>query len=154
MHGRMIIFTLLALLSFDAGAQTADRPEWSIRASIGSVDLIGEWELSTLLENSTSEEVLDGAAVSQVGVEMGSSFQLSVKLVSPSGQVSDITGSSKLMYRPKACMTVAANGVATVVPDANALWACEKGDPIPLTIIYADPSSKIATMNVYLLRAD
>lgn len=51
-------------------------------------------------------------------------------------------------------MTAAANGISTVVPDANALCGYVKGDPIPLTIIYGDLSSKIATMNVYLLRVD
>lgn len=154
MQSRMMIMLFLMALAFGSSAQSDERPDWSIRASIGNVDLIGEWELSELLSDASSEEVLAGAAVSQVGVKRNSSFQVNVQLVSPNGAVTDITGSSKLMYRPKACMTVASNGVATVVPGENSLWTCEKGDPIPLTIIYADPTSKVVAMNIYLLQAE
>ncbi len=90
--------------------------------------------------------------MAQVGVAKGASFQLSVKLVSPAGVITDVTGSSSLIYRPKGCMSIAANGIATVLRSAPAPWTCNSGDPIPVTIIYADKATGVAAVNMYVFK--
>lgn len=77
-------------------------------------------------------------SAAQVGVTKGDSLQLTGKLVNLAGRVTDVTGSPKLIYRPKGCMSITANGVATVVRSAPALWTCNSGDPIEVSVIYAD----------------
>lgn len=154
MQSRLLTAMLLGTLAFTANAQDDGRPTWSLRASIAGQDLIGEWELSQLSSGASKEEVLSSALVSQVGVAQGAALQIQVKLVNPSGVVTDVTGSPKLMYRPKACLTVAANGTATVAQASDSLWPCDKGAPIPLTIIYADQSAGVAAVNMYLMKVD
>lgn len=154
MQSRLLTAVLLSALVFSANAQDDGRPTWSLQAAIAGEDLIGEWELSQLSSGASQQEVLSGALVSQVGVAQGAAFQIQVKLVDPSGVVTDVTGSPKLMYRPKACLTVAANGSATVAQASDSLWPCDKGAPIPLTIIYADQSAGVAAVNMYLMKVD
>jgi hypothetical protein len=96
--------------------------------------------------------VSSAARLAQVGVTKGSTFQLTVKLVSPAGVVTDVTGSPKLLYRPKGCMSIGANGLATVLKSAPAPWTCNPGDPVPVTIIYADQATGIAAVNMYLFK--
>lgn len=145
-------FLTAAATTFSAGAQDEGRPTWSLKASTPSADLVGEWELSTLSGGAGASEVLSAARIAQVGVTTGSSFQLRVKLVDPAGVTTDVTGSSKLIYRPKGCMSIAANGVATVLQSAPAPWTCNPGDPVPVTIVYADQTTGVAAMNMYLFK--
>lgn len=154
MHSRVLALALLAaaMTAFSAGAQDNGRPTWSLKASTPTAKLIGEWELSNPSGNARSSQVPSAAASAQVGVAKGSSFQLTVKLVSPAGAVTDVTGSPKLMYRPKGCMSIAANGVATIPRSAPAPWTCNPGDPVPVTIIYADQATGVAAMNMYLFK--
>ncbi len=143
--------TALALMaaSLGAHAQNDGRPTWSIKTSTPTANLVGEWELSTPPGRTpTSKEI----SAAQVGVSSGASFQLKVKLVNPAGGTTDVTGSSKLSYRPQGCMSVNAKGVATVLKSAPPPWTCSPGDPIPLTIIYADQTTKVAAMNMYLFK--
>ncbi|WP_421567599.1 hypothetical protein [Stenotrophomonas sp. PD6] len=101
---------------------------------------------------ASASEVFNAAGVAQVGVTKGSSFQLSVKLVDPAGAITDVTGSPKLIYRPKGCMSIGANGVVTVLQSASAPWNCNPGDPVPVTIIYADQATGVAAVNMYLFK--
>lgn len=144
----------IAAMSFSAGAQSDDRPTWSLKTSTPNADLVGEWELSTLSGAATAKEVFSAADVAQVGVAKGTSFQLSVKLVDPAGNTTDITGSPKLIYRPKGCMSIGTNGVATVLQSAPAPWTCNTGDPVPVTVIYADQATGVAAVNMYLFKID
>jgi hypothetical protein len=154
MRSRSIALATLtfAATAFSAGAQDDDRPTWSLKASTPTADLVGEWELSILSGGANSNEVSNAAELAQVGVTKGSSFQLTVKLVDPNGAVTDVTGSPKLMYRPKGCMSIGANGVATVLQSAPAPWTCDLGDPIPVTVIYADQTTRVAAVNMYLFK--
>lgn len=104
-----------AATTFAAGAQNNDKPTWSLKASTPTAKLVGEWELSNPSGNARSSQLSNAAGMAQVGVTKGSSFQLTVKLVSPAGVVSDVTGSPKLTYRPKGCMSIGVNGIATSV---------------------------------------
>lgn len=142
----------VAFTAFSAAAQDAGRPTWSLKASTPTADLVGEWELSTLSGGANASEVFAAAELAQVGVAKGASFQLTVKLVDPTGVVTDVTGSPKLMYRPKGCMSIGTNGVATVLQTAAAPWTCNPGDPIPVTVIYADQATGVAAMNMYLFK--
>jgi hypothetical protein len=141
-----------AITSFSAGAQDDGRPAWSLKASIPTADLVGEWELSTLSGGASASEVFNAADVAQVGVSKGASFQLGVKLVSPAGVETDVTGSPKLIYRPKGCMSIESNGVATVLQSAPAPWTCNSGDPVPVTVVYADQTAGVAAINMYLFK--
>lgn len=154
MRSRSIALAILtvAATAFSAGAQDDDRPTWSLKASTPTADLVGEWELSTLSGGASANEVSAAAGLAQVGVTKGSSFQLTVKLVDPNGAVTDVTGSLKLMYRPKGCMSIGTNGVATVLQSAPAPWTCDPGDPIPVTVIYADQATGVAAVNKYLFK--
>ncbi|WP_422506597.1 hypothetical protein [Stenotrophomonas sp. GZD-301] len=154
MQSRLLTAMLLSAVAFGVNAGDDGRPAWHLRAAIAGEALVGEWELSQSSSGGSGEEVLSGALVSQVGVAQGATFQIQVKLVDPSGVVTDVTGSPKLMYRPKACLTVAANGSATVAQAPDSLWPCDKGAPIPLTIIYADQSAGVAAINMYLMKVD
>lgn len=151
---RLILLVLLAITPYGALAQDDAPPTWSIRASIAGEELVGEWELSELSKGAGAGEVFSSAEVSKVGVQRGSSFQIHVELVNPAGEASDITGSAGLIYRPKACLTITAAGVATVAQSSTSLWACNKGDPVPITIIYIDKSSGVAAVNMYMMTLD
>lgn len=151
--GIMLLVLVAAMTAVSAGAQTDDgRPTWSLKASTPKAHLVGEWELSNPSGNAGAQKNSSGAGMTQLGVSKGSSFQLTVKLVSPAGVVKDVTGSPKLMYRPKGCMTVGATGIAAIPKSAPAPWTCNPGDPVPLTIIYADQATGIAAMNMYLFK--
>lgn len=143
-----------ALVTFApwAHAQGDDRPGWSLKASTPSAELVGEWELSARSNGASTSEASRAAELAQPGVTLGSSFQLQVKLVDPNGAVTHITGSPKLIYRPQGCMAVGADGIATVLQTAAPPWTCTPGDPIPLTIIYADATNGIGAMNMYLFK--
>jgi len=156
MRSTSVILAVLAAaaMTFSVGAQSDDRPTWSLKASTPSTDLVGEWELSTLSGAATANEVFSAAGIAQVGVARGSSFQLRVKLVDPAGNTTDVTGSPKLIYRPKGCMSIGTNGVATVLHSAPAPWTCSAGDPIPVTVIYADQTTGVAAVNMYLFKID
>lgn len=147
-----LVTLAFAATAFSAGAQNHDKPTWSLKTSTPTAKLIGEWELSNPSGNARASQVPSAASSAQVGVTKGSSFQLTVKLVSPAGVVTDVTGSPKLMYRPKGCMSIAANGVATVLRSAPAPWTCNPGDPVPVTIIYADQATGVAAVNMYLFK--
>ncbi len=101
---------------------------------------------------ASASEVFSAAGLAQVGVTTGASFQLSVKLVDPAGATTDITGSPKLIYRPKGCMAIDANGIATVLQSAPTPWTCNTGDPIPVTVVYADQTTGVAAVNMYLFK--
>ena len=49
-------------------------------------------------------------------------------------------------------MSIGANGLATVLKSAPAPWTCNPGDPVPVTIIYADQATGIAAVNMYLFK--
>ncbi len=49
-------------------------------------------------------------------------------------------------------MSIGANGIATVLRSAPEPWTCNSGDPVPLTIIYADQSTGVAAVNMYLFK--
>lgn len=102
--------------------------------------------------SANAVEVSAAADIAQVGVARGSSFQLKVKLVDPVGAETDVTGSSKLIYLPQGCMSVSADGTATVLQATAPPWTCNPGDPVPLTIIYADKASGIGAVNMYLFK--
>lgn len=148
----MAVGMLAAATVFSAGAQNDGKPTWSLKASTPTAKLVGEWELSNPPGAATARPGSSTPGVAQVGVTKGASFQLSVKLVSPTGVVKDVTGSPKLIYRPKGCMSIGANGIATVLRSAPAPWTCNSGDPVPLTIIYADQSTGVAAVNMYLFK--
>ncbi|WP_146033422.1 hypothetical protein [Stenotrophomonas sp. VV52] len=152
MTGRLGLALILAAATTapSAGAQDDGRPTWSLKASTPTAKLIGEWELSNPSGGARANHVSGAAGIAQVGVTKGASFQLTVKLVSPAGAITDVTGSSNLIYRPKGCMSIAANGIATVLRSAPAPWTCNPGDPIPVTIIYADKATGVAAMNMYV----
>jgi len=156
MRSTSVILAVLAAaaMTFSVDAQSVDRPTWSLKASTPTADLVGEWELSTLSGAATANEVFSAADIAQVGVTRGSSFQLRVKLVDPAGSTTDVTGSPKLIYRPKGCMSIGTNGVATVLHSAPAPWTCNTGDPVPVTVIYADQASGVAAVNMYLFKID
>ena len=141
-----------AAATFPAGAQNHDKPTWSLKTSTPTAKLVGEWELSNPPGSARASQVSSAARLAQVGVTKGSTFQLTVKLVSPAGVVTDVTGSPKLLYRPKGCMSIGANGLATVLKSAPAPWTCNPGDPVPVTIIYADQATGIAAVNMYLFK--
>lgn len=152
MQSQSIALLALSLVSFGALAQSDARPTWSLKTSVPSGELVGEWELSELSATATDAAVASAAAVAQVEVEAGSSFQLEVKLVDPTGAVTNVTGSSKLIYRPKGCMSVSASGVATILQSAPAPWTCNVGDPVPLTIIYGDEATGAGAVNMYVFK--
>lgn len=154
MQSRLLTAAMLGIMALNSQAQDAIPPAWSLRAAIAGEELTGEWELSQLSTAASANEVVSSAEVSQVGVAPGASFLIQVKLVDPAGVTTDVTGSAKLVYRPKACLTVAADGTATVATTPSSLWSCEKGAPIPLTIIYADQTAGIAAVNMYLMRVN
>lgn len=147
-----LVMLAVAATAFSAGAQNSDKPTWSLKASTPTAKLVGEWELSNPSANAKASQANSAAGIAQVGVTKGSSFQLTVKLVSPSGVVTDVTGSPKLLYRPKGCMTIGANGVATVPQSAPAPWTCNSSDLVPVTIIYADQATGVAAVNMYLFK--
>lgn len=149
-----LVLAILAstVTAFSAGAQSSDKPTWSLQASTPTAKLVGEWELSNPSANAKASQAPSAAGIAQVGVTKGSSFQLAVKLVSPAGAVTDVTGSPKLLYRPKGCMTIGPNGVATVPQSAPAPWTCNSGDPVALSVIYADQATGVAAMNMYLFK--
>jgi hypothetical protein len=152
MQSQSIILLALSLISFGAMAQSDARPTWSLKTSVPSGELVGEWELSELSATASDSEVATAAAAAQVGVAAGSTFQLKVKLVDPTGAITDVTGSPKLIYRPKGCMSVNASGVATVLQTAAAPWTCNAGDPVPLTIIYGDQAIGAGAVNMYVFK--
>lgn len=147
-----LTFMLMAATALPAGAQEDGRPTWSLKASTPTAKLIGEWELSNPSGDARANHVSGAAGIAQAGVTKGASFQLTVKLVNPAGAITDVTGSSKLIYRPKGCMSIAANGIATVLRSAPAPWTCNSGDPIPVTIIYADKATGVAAVNMYVFK--
>jgi len=149
-----LVLAMLAstVTAFSAGAQSSDRPTWSLKASTPTAKLVGEWELSNPSPNARASQASSPAGIAPVGVTRGTSFQIAVKLVSPAGVVKDVTGSPKLIYRPKGCMSIGAKGVATVLHSAPAPWTCNPGDPVPVTIIYADQATGVAAVNMYLFK--
>lgn len=149
---RRLTATMLTLLAVAPGAFAQDdgRPTSSLKASTPQGQLVGEWELSMASGNLSQFGAGTAPGIKPTKVAQGSSFQLKVKLIDPNGKEKDVTGSSKLIYRPKGCMSVAANGVATVLKTAPAPWTCNAGDAIPLTIIYADESTGVGAVNMYL----
>lgn len=150
--GLSLAMLAAAATAYSASAQDSDKPTWSLKASTPAAKLIGEWELSNSSDNAREGQVPSAASMAQVGVTKGTSFQLTVKLVSPAGVVTDVTGSPKLIYRPKGCMSIAANGITTVLRSASAPWTCNTGDTIPLTVIYADQATGVAAVNMYLFK--
>lgn len=149
---RRLTATILTLLAVAPGASAQDdgRPTSSLKVSTPQGELVGEWELSMASGNLSQFGAGTAPGIKPTKVAQGSSFQLKVKLTTPNGKAKDVTGSSKLIYRPKGCMSVAASGVATVLKTAPAPWTCNAGDPIPLTIIYADESTGVGAVNMYL----
>ncbi|MFW3176905.1 hypothetical protein EX530_20195 [Xanthomonas phaseoli] len=154
MSGRILGALLLFAISVSSYAQDISPPAWGISASMPDQELIGEWELSQLSKGASPSEVLRSTRISEVAVESGASFQLHVKLIDPQGVVTDITSSPKLIYRPKGCLTVTADGFATVSQATQPPSSCSKGAPVPLSIIYADRSTGVAAINMYLFRID
>lgn len=156
MGGRTLALVLAMLAAtataFSAGAQNSDKPTWSLKASTPTAKLVGEWELSNPSANARASQASSPAGIAPVGVTKGSSFQLTVKLVSPAGVVTDVTVSPKLLYRPKGRMTIGANGVATVPHSAPAPLTCNSGDPVAFSVIYADQATGVAAMNMYLFK--
>lgn len=154
LRSRTLVLAMLAstVTAFSAGAQSSEKPTWSLKASTPAAKLVGEWELSNPSANARASQASSPAGIAPVGVTRGSSFQLTVKLVSPAGVVTDVTGSPKLLYRPKGCMTIGANGVATVPQSAPAPWTCNSSDLVPVTIIYADQATGVAAVNMYLFK--
>ncbi|WP_146095081.1 hypothetical protein [Xanthomonas arboricola] len=149
MSSRALIFILLSAISGGVCAQSDAPPTWTIRASITGKQLVGEWELSKI---KSQDELLQAATSAQVGVNRGSSFQIEVKLVNPAGVETDVTGSSKLLYRPKACLNVTTSGMATLPSIPSSPGTCLPGDPVPFTIIYFDKSAGIAAANMYSMK--
>lgn len=149
MPSRTLIFLLLSAISMRVCAQNDTPPTWTLRAAIPGKQLVGEWELSKI---KSQDELLQNATSAQVGVSRGSSFQIEVKLINPAGVEMDVTGSSKLLYRPKACLNVTASGFATLPSIPSSSGACQTGDPVPFTIIYLDKSAGIAAANMYSMK--
>lgn len=149
---RRLASTLLTLLVIApaALAQDDDRPTSTLKASTPQGELVGEWELSMAKDNLSQFGAGTAPGIKPTKVAQGSSFQIKVKLIDPNGKAKDVTGSPKLIYRPKGCMSVTATGVATVLKTAPAPWTCNTGDPMPLTIIYADESTGVGAVNMYL----
>ena len=147
---------VLALATFASAAyaQSDAKPNWSLRTSTPSAALVGEWELASRSNGMAADSGPGAADAARASVARGASFQLRVKLVDPTGSITDITGSPKLIYRPKGCMAVDAGGVATVLQTAAPPWTCGPGDAIPLTIIYADAPAGVAAMNMYVFTID
>ncbi|QBG93822.1 hypothetical protein EYR26_23170 [Xanthomonas oryzae] len=130
-------------------AQNDDPPTWTIRAAIPGKQLVGEWELSKI---KSQDELLQMSTSAQVDVSRGSSFQIEVKLINPAGVEVDVTGSSKLLYRPKACLSITAGGLATLPSIPSSPGTCQPGDPVPFTIIYFDKSAGVAAANMYSMK--
>ncbi|MEA9588185.1 hypothetical protein VC279_14655 [Xanthomonas sp. WHRI 10064A] len=149
MPSRTLIFLLFGAIPVGVSAQNDAPPTWTIRASIPGKQLVGEWELSKI---KSQDELLQAATSAQVEVNRGSSFQLEVKIVNPAGVETDVTGSSKLLYRPKACLNVTASGMATLPSIPSSPGTCLPGDPVPFTIIYLDKSAGIAAANMYSMK--
>ncbi len=141
----------LALGSFGAMAQEDQRPTWSLKTSLQGKELIGEWELSSMPATSNSASLRAAALAAPTGVKSGSTVQFRVKLVDPNGVVTDVTGSNKLRYMPKGCLAFTPDGKATVSKTSTPPWSCSKGDPVMLSIIYADDVTKQAAVNMYVL---
>ncbi|QJD66449.1 hypothetical protein HG421_01015 [Xanthomonas campestris pv. badrii] len=146
-----MILLLLGAFPTSVYAQNDVPPTWTIRAAIPGKQLLGEWELAKI---TSQDELMRQAAAAQVGVSRGSSFQIEVKLVNPAGVEMDVTGSSKLLYRPKACLIVTAGGLATLPSIPSSPGTCQPGDPVPFTIIYFDKSAGIAAANMYSMKID
>ncbi|AUI08766.1 hypothetical protein EF148_06205 [Stenotrophomonas maltophilia] len=140
----------LVLGSFGAMAQYDQRPTWSLKTSLQGRELVGEWELSKAPITGDGANV-KAAALAATRVKAGSTMQFRVKLIDPSGVATDITGSNKLTYMPKGCLTFTQDGKATVSKTSTPPWSCNKGDPVMLTIIYADNGTKQTAVNMYLL---
>lgn len=151
-RSRSLAMTAAAATALSAGAQNHDKPTWSLQTSTPTAKLIGEWELSNSSGSPKVSQVPSATGSAPVGVTKGSSFQLTVKLVSPVGVVTDVTGSPMLMYRAKGCMSITTNGVATVLRSAPAPWTCDPGEPVPVTIIYADQATGVGAVNTYLFK--
>lgn len=127
MHSRILTALLLEVMALCSRAQYASPLTWGLQASIAGEELTGAWGLSQVSSAVNRREVLAGAEVSQVGVVLGTYFPIQVKLVDPVGTVMGVTGSAKILCRPKACLTVTVGGTATVAESPTSLWACEKG---------------------------
>lgn len=140
--------------SFGAAAQEDQLPTWSLKASLGGKELVGEWELSKMPIVGDGENVKAAALASSTGVIAGSTVQFQIKLIDPDGVSTDITGSNKLTYLPKGCLVFAPNGKATVSQTSTPPWSCDKGDPVLLSIIYEDDVTNQAAINMYLLRIE
>ncbi|SON77920.1 GlyB [Xanthomonas phaseoli pv. phaseoli] len=149
MPSRALIFLLLAASSMRAHAQNDAPPTWTIRAAISGNQLVGEWELSKI---TSQDELLQRAASAQIGIARGASFQIQVTLVNPVGVEVDVTGSSKLIYRPKACLNVTPSGMATLPSIPSSPGTCQPGDPLPITIIYFDKTAGVAAANMYAMK--
>lgn len=152
MRSAALALLVLGTLTFQSVAQSDVRPTSSLKASIQGEELIGEWELSSLSGSADENEVLSAADTAKVSITRGSSFQIQVKILDPAGSVQDVTGSPNLMYLPKGCLVVQADGKATVPQSIAAPWSCDSGEPVPLTIIYSDGASGAAAVNMYLFK--
>ncbi len=152
MRSAAIAVLALCAMTFQSVAQDDMRPTSSLKASVEGEELIGEWELSLLSSSGDESEVLSAADTAQVSITRGSSFQIQVKILDPAGSVTDVTGSPNLMYLPKGCLLVQADGNATVPQSTAAPWSCDPGEPVPLTIIYSDGASGATAMNMYLFK--
>lgn len=147
--------TLLLALSGSVQAQdTGLPPTWSLKAKVNGVDLVGDWELARIRATNGDAVADQAAANSQVSVVKDSVFQINVDIVSPNGVNQNVSGSPNLIYRPQGCLSISANGVATVATAPSRRWTCNAGDVIPLTIVYKDTSTMISAMNMYLLKIE
>nr|WP_180165733.1 hypothetical protein [Stenotrophomonas sp. SbOxS2]NYT98486.1 hypothetical protein [Stenotrophomonas sp. SbOxS2] len=144
----------LALISFGAVAQEDQPPTWSLQASLEGKELVGEWELSKMPIVGDGENVKAAALDSSTGVKAGSTVQFRVKLIDPNGVATDITGSDKLMYLPKGCLVFTPDGKAAISQASTPPWSCDKGDPVMLSIVYADDVTNQTAINMYLLRIE
>lgn len=147
---RPTIVTLsLALFATLSAAQTASlNTNSSLTLTINGSLVKGSTELSPQMRGKTRAET---DAISEAAIfplKSNESFQLKVEVVDQPGRRTDITGSNRLRYQHFGCLTISAQGFASVVPTAS----CSGPEYPTLHIIYSDLDGKPTHMNEYLFK--
>lgn len=149
MHLPKIMVVMLALVFHDAHAQQTVDNRYKVSLTIDSIAVLGTQELAPQAKvEATPGAVYD--ANQPRPLTSGRSYQLTVSVTNPSGEVSDYTGSPRLRYETFGCSSASNLGVMTMTAMAGVPCA---GPEFPgLLIQLLDASGNLISVNSYLFR--
>lgn len=131
-------------------AQTAGDDRYKVSLSIYGAAIEGSQERAARLVGKSPSERNTILNAPLPTFSAGQSFQLTVEVTDPTGNVTDYTNSAQLKYQHFGCLTVSQAGFVSVTPSGR----CDGPNYPELWIVFTDSAGKPIVHNEYLFKVE